>query len=343
MKIHLHITAILEGACSGAVYVDDTARPRAVYVVCGDVRYLAGATDNEAFNAAVNAALPRDTYFVLFCQPDAWGEALEAILKDTYAIRTGRRYQTLGQLKMAHWQDRVPEGFSMQRVDAQLLARALDNTTNVRDGILDEWVSVDLFLEQGFGFCLVHETAIVSWSLVDYVSGNRCEIGIYTGAGYRRQGLGTLAAAANAAQAVAQGFTTVGWHCWDNNVGSVGVAKNVGFERAADYDVFINHWAAENITDMTQEEFRAFAEHYEREFEANPPSASGYPHLVAATARALAQDRAGCFRHLHRAVDLGWLRGPEHLREIWPEFFWNPNLDEMEEWKALVERFQTGE
>ena len=50
--------------------------------------------------------------------------------------------------------------------------------------------------------------------------------------------------------------------------------------------------------------------------------------------------RQGCFRHLHRAVDLGWLRGVEHLRAVWPEFFWNPHLDEMEEWQALLKRFE---
>ncbi|NIO43930.1 MAG: GNAT family N-acetyltransferase, partial [Burkholderiales bacterium] len=89
----------------------------------------------------------------------------------------------------------------------------------------------------------------------DYVSGERCEIGVNTVWDHRRRGLGTLTAAATAAHAVDLGFTTIGWHCWDNNVGSIGVAQNVGFVRIADYDVFINHWAAENVSDMTAEEF----------------------------------------------------------------------------------------
>ena len=81
-------------------------------------------------------------------------------------------------------------------------------------------------------------------------------------------------------------------------------------------------------------EFQAFAELYEREFQVLPPT-GGFPHIVAAKAWHLSGDRQKCFRHLNKAVDLNWLRHTKHLREIWPEFFWNPNLDEMEEWQAL--------
>jgi len=339
--IHLNLIALLEGLAPGQVYADDAADPRSAYLISGDAHYLVGQPDNPAFNAAVNAALPRDKYFVLFCDLARWAGALDAVLKDTYAVRAARCYRTLRQLNVSDWQARIPEGFALRRVDADLLAQDLQNRDVVVDGLLDEWSSVEAFLAHGFGSCLVHETTIVSWSLVDYVQGDRCEMGINTDVGYRRQGLGTLTATANAASALARGFTTVGWHCWSNNAGSIGVAENVGFQKAADYDVFINHWAAENVSDMSQAEFRAFAEAYEREFEAHPPAASGYPHLVAATAWALARDRAGCFRHLHKAVDLGWLRGVEHLRQVWPEFFWNPNLDQMQEWQTLLERFET--
>jgi RimJ/RimL family protein N-acetyltransferase len=342
--IQLNVAAILDGTCPGRVYADDVAHPRTAYLISGDGHYLAGATDNQAFNEALNAALPRDHYFVLFCDPERWSGALDVVLRDTYAVRATRHYYTLAEHKMPDWQDRIPEGFSMQRVDAGFLATERKNRDGVLEWILEEWNSVDDFVERGFGFCLVHEDedGVVSWSLSDYVQGDRCEMGIETDWNYRRQGFGTLAAAATAAHALEQGFSTIGWHCWHNNAGSIGVAGNVGFEKATDYDIYINHWVAENITDMSQEEFQAFAERYEREFQARPPE-SGFPYVVAAKAWALGGDRAGCFRHLHRAVDIGWLRGTEHLREIWPEFFWNPDLDGMEEWQALVKRFETNE
>jgi hypothetical protein len=336
-EIHLNIAAVLEGTAPGAVYVDDAIQPQSTHMTSGDAVYLAGAPDNHAFNTALNAFLPRDTYFVLFCDLPRWEGTLDIVLKDTYAVQARRRYYALKQHRIGDWQDRIPDGFSMQRVDPELLTGNLKNGDEVVAGILDEWLSVDAFFAQGFGFCLVHESDIVSWSLADYVRGDRCEMGINTDWHHRRQGLGTLTAAANAAHAAACGFSTIGWHCWDNNVGSIRVAENVGFERTADYGVFINHWVSENITDMTEGEFRAFAKFYEAELETCPP-VSGFPHIVTAKAWALSGDRDGCFRHLNKAVDIGWLRSVGHLRRIWPEFFWNPNRDNMPEWQALVRR-----
>jgi GNAT superfamily N-acetyltransferase len=340
VEIHLNVTAVLDGDCPGQVYVDNPGRPQTALLVSGDGYYLAGDAHGQAFNAALNAFLPGDTYFVLFCDLELWRPALDVILKHKYAVRAGRRYYALRQPLVPDWPDRIPEGFTMQPVDAALLARGLQHGGAVQEGVLCTWRTLDLFSQRGFGFCLVHGGDIASWSLCDFVSGSRCEIGITTAWDYRRRGLGTLTAAATAAQAAARGFTTVGWHCWANNAGSIGVAENVGFVQTASYDVFINHWAAENISDMTQDEFRAFAESYERWFEAEPPT-SGYPHVVAATAWASARERGRCFQQLHRAVDVGWLRSVAQLRELWPELFLNPRLEQMEEWLGLRERLES--
>ena len=338
-EIQLNVTAVLDGTAPGEVYVHAADGPQTACLTSGDGCYLAGAPINRGFNAALNAFLPRDTYFVLFCDPHLWEDALDDLLRDTYAVRARRRFYALKRLRVPDWRKRIPPGFSMQRIDAEFLSQGLTNGDAVVAAILSEWSSLAGFLEAGFGFCLVHGDEIVSWSFSDYVSRDRCEIGICTLWSYRRRGFGTLTAAAVAAQAVAAGFSSVGWHCWDNNVGSIRVAENVGFERAADYDVFINHWAAENVTDMSRDEFRAFAEFYERQFETRPPS-SGFPHIVAAKAWALCGESGGCFRQLTRAADLGWLRDAGHLREIWPEFFSIQNLDQTAEWRDLAKKLK---
>jgi RimJ/RimL family protein N-acetyltransferase len=338
--IHLNLVAILEGTCSGQVFTDGGTPPRTAYITWGVLNYLAGDPGNPAFNREVNRVLPRDGYFVLICDPDAWAAALDEVLVGTYAVRATSRYHELHQHPIPDWQARLPEGYEMRPVDVALLSGGFKNLETIEEWINHAWGSQEAFLSRGLGSCLVAEDTIASWSVMDYASGARCEMGIATDAQHRRRGLGTLAAAATAARALDRGFSQLGWHCWANNVGSQGVARNVGFRLITAYDVFINHWPAENVTDMTEEEFCTFARAYEQAFEVRPPT-DGYPHVVAAKAWALGRERAGCFRHLNRAVDLGWLKGTEHLREIWPEFFWNPNLDENPEWRALRDRFKT--
>jgi RimJ/RimL family protein N-acetyltransferase len=336
-QTHLNVTAVIDGRAPGAVYVDDARDPRTADVVSGDGHYLAGYAGNDAFNRALNALLPGDTYFGLFYHAESWEEQFAVLLEGKYAVKYPRRYYTLGRPAIPDWRARLPPGFSMRRVDAALLS-GLDPEERgaLQEAIGETWRSPALFFEHGFGFCLLHGGAVASRCLADFVSGDCCEIGIYTAAAYRRQGLGTLTAAAAVADA-ADRFAHVGWHCWDNNVGSIGVAENVGFELRQRYSIYFNHWAAENITDMSRDEFRAFAGHYAAEFARQPP-ASGFPYVVAAKAWCLAGDGAAAVEYLHRAVDVGWLRDRDHLRALWPELFSYELLHNEEGWPELSTR-----
>ena len=336
-EVHLNTAAVLSGDCPGQAYADNPDAPRTALIVADDCYYLAGDTHNQACNAALNAFLPGETYFILFCDTELWRPALDGLLQHKYAVPGTRRYYVFEQPLLPDWPARVPEGFSVEKVDAALLARGLQHTDGLLEGITCTWRTLDLFYQKGFGSCLVHGDEVAAWSLCDFVSGSRCEIGVNTRREYRRLGLGTLAAAATASYAAARGLTAIGWHCWANNAGSVGIAEKVGFALANHYDVYTNHWPAENATDMTTDQFRAFAEMYERWFEADPPS-SGLAHWVAATAWALAGERGRCFRQLHRAVDTGWLRSVAQLRERWPQFLMDCQREQPEEWKTLRAR-----
>jgi RimJ/RimL family protein N-acetyltransferase len=338
-EIHLNAIAVIEGYAPGEIYVDDVPNPKTADVVSGDGHYLVGYAYNDEFNRALNALLPSDTYFGLFYHPEGWEEQFGVVLRGKYALKYPRRYYTLKHPEIPDWRARLPKGFSMRRVDAALLSSAdLENRDGLHESIGATWNSLEAFLERGFGFCLVHGNEIVSWCLADFVSGDRCEIGIYTDGAHRRQGLGTLTAAATVAYA-ADRFTHVGWHCWANNVGSIGVAENVGFEMHQVYHIYFNHWAAENITDMSRDEFRAFAEYYEGEF-ANHPPTSGFPYVVTAKAWSLAGEGELAIQLLNRAVDVGWLRDLRHLEEIWPELFGFEILHHVRGWKELTARLE---
>jgi RimJ/RimL family protein N-acetyltransferase len=70
------------------------------------------------------------------------------------------------------------------------------------------------------------------------VSGEGCEIGIRTAPDHRRRGLGGAAAAAAVDDALAHGFAMVGWHCPEENVGSIRTAEKVGFRLEREYAAY---------------------------------------------------------------------------------------------------------
>jgi RimJ/RimL family protein N-acetyltransferase len=134
------------------------------------------------------------------------------------------------------WRAALPEGFAVHRIDDALLN---DTTITVPEHImgwiLNNWGTREHYAEHGFGYCVVHGAEVVSWSLVDCVSGTRCEIGIQAQEAYRRQGLAAIAAAAAVEYALSSGFDEVGWHCDAENIGSWKTALKVGFVKERDY------------------------------------------------------------------------------------------------------------
>lgn len=138
----------------------------------------------------------------------------------------------------------MPEGFELRQLDAALFARTdLTNHQRIVDWATANWGSVEQFLAHGFGFVLVHEQTIASWTLADCIIGERCEIGIHTDPNYRRRGLATIVVAANVAHALSHGLRMVGWQCSEDNLGSQGVAEKVGFRLTQQFPCYACEFA----------------------------------------------------------------------------------------------------
>ncbi len=333
-EMQLHVGSVFDGVSPGEIYADDREAPSAACVIAGEGHYLAARQPlSRPFAEALNARLPRDSIYALFPDARVGTEDLARVAAHAYAIPARRCYFRLRRQLVPDWEARIPEGFSLQRVDRALLQGELG------EGILEEWRSIDAFCAYGFGFCLLHEGQIVSRCMADYVQGQRCEIGVATSWGHRRRGFGTLVVAATVDHALGAGITGIGWHCWANNAGSIGVAENVGFEKVTDYEIWLNHWAAENVSDMSADAFRAFAHEYEQAFAADPPH-GGFPHIVTAKAWALCDEDERCYRQLTAAVDAGWPESVEQLREMWPEFFAIQHLDQTTAWQRIAARLR---
>ncbi|MDD5646811.1 MAG: GNAT family N-acetyltransferase, partial [Candidatus Bipolaricaulis sp.] len=312
----LHLRSLLAGRSPGRVFVDRMDRPTAAAVLGGEGCYL-GGVPSDGFLGAINALLPRDRCTAVFFSPDLDPRAVDAIVDGLYMTRAVRWHGRLAAVAV----DRIErtDGVRIRPVDRAVLHGELAQADDLRKTILSEWKTEALFLEFGVGAIAVVDDRIVGWSTSDYVVDGRCEIGVWVAKDWRLRGIGTAAAADAARQAFVRGAREVGWHCWANNLGSIGVAANVGFAPTGRYEILFNHWAAGNIEDMTEDEYRAFAVEYERQFTVRPPRESGYPHVVAATAWALAGEGEKCREHIRTAINIGWLCGIAQLRALWPE------------------------
>ena len=242
LQFHLTSAAVLDGNCPGRVFVDDPAGPRTAFMFSPEGCYLAGSPENDAFNSGLNEAIfargilgqeVRALFFV--CHPESWHRQLAVVLDPRMPIEMLRRHYVCRELQY-DWRATVPSGFAVQRIEEALLTRPrLSIPEHVRGWMANNWGSTADFLHRGFGFATIHDEEVVSWSLADCVSGDACEIGIHTLPAFRRRGLAAVTAAAAVDYALSHGFSMVGWHCPEDNLGSISTAEKVGFEKERDY------------------------------------------------------------------------------------------------------------
>lgn len=336
LEWNLITKAVIEGTSPGRVFTDRAEDPRTAFMGTVEGYYLAGQTNNAEFNTSLHTLIferiftgdtirKEETDIAIGFHPDSWKDKMPRIFQGRMPLPTTRRHYVCTELKADDWRDHVPQGFQIQRLDAKLLRTPrLEIPDHVTGWMTTNWGSIPNFLKHGFGFCTLHDQQVVSWSIADCVSGTACEIGIHTHENYRRQGLATLTAAAAVDYALSTAFKSVGWHCDEYNLGSIGVAEKVGFKLERKYT---QYYACANLAhhleETAQTHFRAkrykeAVESYERFF-ATPaeelpqwlrkilPQELGTHYFRAAYAKAAIGEDDDALSYLASAVDHGWL------------------------------------
>jgi RimJ/RimL family protein N-acetyltransferase len=344
----LTIRAVIEGTCPGKVYVDDVDNPRSAFMSSAEGNYLAGEVNNNSFNAALrdlilNTIFVGDSlwvsadYMVVCIHPDTWTTKFDIIFETRPPQQLPRKYYTCTALKL-EWKSQLRDGFSIKRIDQTFLENPnLEIPNHIPEWIKANWGAEEAFLTQGFGFAMVHDNQVVSWCLSDCVSGTECEIGIRTREDYRRRGLATLTTAATVDYCLSQGFTRIGWHSNEENLGSIGTAEKVGFSLTREYIWYYcmfreaDHLAETGMRQFLAQQYREALENFEASF-ALGDVAYWFYHLAALSAASL-KDNDAALRYLHKAVDHGWT----HVKyTIDCEEF--KHLKSTEEWQTVIKR-----
>jgi len=245
LRFHLASAAVIDGNSPGLILVDDADQPRSAFMLSPEGSYLAGDPENDDFNRALNEAvvarraLGKDVgALFLVVDPESWRDRLPDIVAPHTPVAEKRRHYVCRSVRY-DWRSHLPEGYTVRRIDPSLLEDPeIIVPEHVTDWMIGNWGSIDAFLEGGFGFAAMTGDELVSWSLTDCVSGERCEIGIRTVPAHRRRGLAAATAAAAVEHALSGDFSMVGWHCPETNLGSIGTAERVGFAKERDYTAY---------------------------------------------------------------------------------------------------------
>jgi RimJ/RimL family protein N-acetyltransferase len=202
----------------------------------------------------------------------------------------------------------------------------------------NNWATRQNYLAHGFGFCVVDDAAdeVVSWSVADCASGDRCEIGIHTLPAYQRRGLGSITSAAAVAHALGHGFKEVGWHCDEHNPGSIGTAEKVGFVLERRYTAYV--YKADPGDHHTLRAYRALLDGSPQasltEFQKAFALRNDYPFWIyfhSARAYAALDQSEAAFDALMRAADLG-----EHRTAMLLETKEFAGLHNQPRWQAVL-------
>ncbi|MDO8683503.1 MAG: GNAT family N-acetyltransferase [Armatimonadota bacterium] len=237
------VDAVIAGNSNGDVWVDDSSCPRTACLWDRGPRYyMVGRDDNKAFNTELGRVIaehPTSPYLVAYCASDAWGSKLSDVFAGRPFKKRQRCLYKLDRLAIPDWRGNITQGFSVERIDRQLLENEeIANLDGLKEEILCMWHSLDAFLEKAFGFCAIRvENSIACWCTAEYISRGQLGIGIETVREYQRQSLATLTASAFAEHCLSSNMDAH-WDSWADNIPSIRVAEKVGFRKILDYYVY---------------------------------------------------------------------------------------------------------
>lgn len=346
--------AVLDGVWPGQIWVDDLVKPRSglllTFLSVGGAAwcFLAGDSDNLAFNTAVNKAIfeeevaGKDTGTFLFtCSPEDWDGQLSvvgdprqpaAMLRQHYVCR-GLTYD---------WRTNFPNGYVIQPMEINQLKQAdLQLPTPVKT-TLGAWKSIKNEGFQDYGFVVIHKNQVVAWATVDFVTEKSGDLGFETVPEFRKRGLGSAVAAAALEHGVAKSLE-IHWTCATDNAGSKRSAAKLGLQRGEDYVMYLfaqdvdTHLAQVAYSKLSNGEHQEAIELYEQLF-AQKADVPTWAYFDTAQACAAIGETDKALKYLRVAAKQGW--SAVEMTEQTAEF---KILHTSSEWAAIIAKIKKNE
>ena len=231
--LRLVINQVFESSL-GEVWADHTDNPRVAMVVIAGIHALAGSSGLDAASELLEL-IPEGHPIIA---PDAswstlvrrkWGEKVRVLTRTVFSS-DGLDINHVRKLK-----GRLPDGYSLKRIDINI-ARAMGGRGE--ELILPFFGSLEVFIERGVGFCVMHGQRPVSAAFSGLpIEDDQFDVQVYTvdESRYRRKGYATMASAALIEHSLENGLEP---H-WDaQNEPSIKMALKLGYTDPMQYDIY---------------------------------------------------------------------------------------------------------
>ena len=230
--------AILEGF-HGEVLVDELDEPHIAALRLPSLNFsiVGGDPEHPAARAYI-ANLPRRSFMIFADRHEEWS-ALGQEYHGVAFFEIPRYAFTSEKLDPAYIQslrDRQMDGLMLKQMDLALAQQLKAEKGEFSEDHLGNFVSLEEFIEKGFGFVILDGERIVSVATTFVVCDAGIEIQINTRKKYEGIGLGTVVGAALIAESLTRGLDPN----WDAaNQRSAGLAKKFGYTEQGEYSMVI--------------------------------------------------------------------------------------------------------
>lgn len=228
--------AVLDGSM-GRAWADRAEKPRLgvleyplihLYICAGD------PTLPESKDFLKSLPVPSALVFI----SKDWEETLKQVHHKKILEHTRYAFSS-EKLDKHHLQElvsQVPAGYQLEQIHLKQARALAEEKSRFSEDHFLNFDSIDQFINQGFGFCIIHSGAIVCAATTFVISKRGIEIQINTREEHRRKGLATVVAARLMLHSLQKGLEP----SWDAaNKTSASLAEKLGYIRQGTYTMFV--------------------------------------------------------------------------------------------------------
>jgi len=223
--------SVLLGRNSGKALVDNLESPtQCVLRTDTALTFFSPRIHQSFFDEAVNCYRRKEPVWLVWSESPNLHPPVPNSAQTIHRIAF-RNIQPDSEI-LHEWRQNVPSGFAIRPIDRQLIERC-----EWRDEMAYYCGSLDNFMENGIGVCMMLQEEIVAEAYASSLGKVYAEIGAITRDNYRGRDFAPVVCAYLIEECLRQGYQPY-WSCDMDNMASIRVAQKLGFSQSRNYVIY---------------------------------------------------------------------------------------------------------